>query len=206
MRCTLIYPAGIIVLASACDVPPPVCAGSLQDACRKASDLAYALGVQIADETNDGNTVLGDVGTMGATGKAAVSFRINAMRTHGVRTEGVTARTDGTEGTSTFPADRNVATTMSLGGAVGAWGGMQVGSTRVGGIDLLGSLVIPITANRGDLQINSRPIAFGAGVRLGVIQETHVLPSVSLTTMLHQASRFSVETLRLPTDAGESVT
>ena len=205
MRRKLTYPAGIILLASACDVPPPVCGGALQDACRKASDLAYAVGVQIADESNDGNAVLGDVSTMGATGKAAVSFRVHTMSRYAVRVDGVTARTDGTESASTFPTDRGVAAAISLSGAVGAFAGVNVGSTRVGGIDLLGNVVIPTSTDRGDVHLSGLPVLFGAGVRLGLIRETGVLPSVSLTAMLHEASRFSIEEIQLPTSGPEIV-
>jgi len=205
MRRTLIYSAGIIILASACDVPPPVCGGALQDACRKASDLAYAVGVQIADESNDANPVLGDVSTMGATGKAAVSFRVHTMSRSAVRVEGVTARTDGNESASTFPTDRQVATAISVSGAVGAWGGVDVGSTQVGGIDLLGNLVILGSADRGDVHLSRRPFLFGAGVRLGLLRETRLLPSVSLTAMLHEASKVSVDEMVLQTNGPERV-
>lgn len=206
MRRHLIYPAGLIVLAAACDGPlPPVCGGALSDACRKASDMAYALGVQLADESNDGSVVLGDVGTMGETGKGALSFRVNAVGRNAVRMDGVTARTDGTSAASTFRTDRGVATALSISGVVGAFGGVPAGPTRVGGIDFLGSLAVAASTDHGDLELKSRPSMMGIGVRLGLMQETPSLPAVSFTSMVHAGSKFSMKTPRLPTDTQEGV-
>ena len=201
MRCSPVYAIGIVVLSSACDGPPS-CGGRLLDACRKAEDLTYALGIQLADEASNGNAILGDVNAMGATGKAAISFRVNGMRGDGPRLEGVAVRTDGGENASTFSANRSVETAISIDGVVGAWGGAQIGKIRFGGVDLLGSIVLTPNTNRGNLQLGGRPALFGAGVRLGLIQEGQSVPAVSLTSMMRVAKRFSAETPALPTDSG----
>ena len=197
LGCTI----GIVALASACDVPP-TCGGRLLDACRKAQDLAYAVGIQLADESSTGNAIIGDVNAMGATGKAAVSVRVTGMPGDGARLEGVPVRTDGADNASTFSADRSTETAISIDGVVGAWHGAPLGKLRFGGVDVLGSVVLTPNTNRGNLTFAGRPAFLGMGVRLGLIEESRLVPAVSLTSMIRVAKRFSVDVPALPTDSG----
>ena len=83
MRPTPVYGIVIVLLSAACE--QPTCAGRLTDACRKARDMAHAMGVQIADDYADGSPILGDVATMGATEKGAVSIRLTGMQRQAIR-------------------------------------------------------------------------------------------------------------------------
>jgi hypothetical protein len=167
--------------------------------------MAYAIGIQIADESSDGNAILGDVGTMGAIGKAAVSVRLTGMQRESVRFGGQTVRTDSSARASAFTSDADVAAALSIGGVVGAWPGKRVGETRMGGVDLIGSVIVTPNANRGDLEIGGRPVLFGAGVRLGITSETRSLPAMSVTALTRLSRGFSVTAPFLPTDSGQLV-
>ena len=205
MRCRPVYMVALAVVASACREPPP-CGGPLSDACGKAEDLVHALGIQIADESSEGNALLGDVNAMGATGLASVSMRVTQMRRNGVRFEGVTLRTDGIKGESTFASESDVATTISLDGVVGAWHGSPLfGRFRFGGVDVVGNIAMATNMDRGNLHISAGQPAYAIGVRLGLIEETRSVPAISFTSMFRFPQTFSVTTPPLVADSGGSV-
>jgi hypothetical protein len=82
---------------------------------------------------------------------------------------------------------------------------MRVGTTRVGGIDFLGSVIAIPNPNRGSLDVAGPPAVLGLGVRLGVIGETRTLPAVALTGSLRTPRRFNADAPLLPTDDGGTV-
>ena len=165
------------------------------------------MGVQIADDYIGGSPVLGDASTMGATGKGAFSFRLTGMERHDVRVSGQTVRTDSTvpPSASTFRSDATVATAISIDGVAGAWGGWPVGSIRMGGIDLLGSIVIAPNVHHGDFHVRGTPVMFGTGIRIGITEETRSLPAMSLTGVMRYGFEFSGSLASMPTDSGQSV-
>ena len=203
MRPTPVYGIAMALLFTACT--EPTCGGHLSDACRKARDMAHAMGVQIADEYTDGNPILGDVAPMGGTGKGALSVRLTGMEREAIRVGGQTVRTDGSEAASRFSSDAAVAPVISIDAVIGAWGGTPVGQTRIGGVDILGSVIIAPNVNRGDVRVGGAPLVFGNGVRIGITEETRLIPAMSLSGMIRLGPDFSVSLPDLPTDSGQSV-
>jgi hypothetical protein len=203
VRLTPVYGIAIALLVTACN--EPTCGRALADACRKAKDMAYAMGVQIADDYIEGSPIIGDAATMGATGKGAISLRLTGMQRQAIRVGGPTVRTDSVEAPSTFSSDDKPAVGIAIDGVAGAWGGWRVGQTRMGGVDILGNVVIVPNANHGDFDFRGTPVLLGNGVRIGITEETRSLPAISLTGMLRLGFEFSGSLRNLPTDSGQSV-
>lgn len=202
-RCRVLL-VSLVALVAACDGVPP-CTGRLVDACRKAQDLAYGVGVQLGDEAASGNAVLGDAAAIGSTGKAMIAVRGTGMRRDGPVLSNVTVRTDSSVGSSAFGARSELASAFSIDAAVGGIHGMRIRDTEIGTIDVLGSVTAMPNADRGNLHVGGSPITFGIGVRLGIVAETKTLPAVSFAASLRTPRKFSVTAPALPTDSGDAV-
>jgi hypothetical protein len=167
--------------------------------------MAHAMGVEIADEYTEGNPILGDVAPMGATGKGALSVRLTGIEREAIRVGGQTVRTDSSVAPSRFSSDAAVTPIISIDAVIGAWGGRPVSQTRMGGIDVLGSVIIAPNVNRGDVRVGGAPFVFGSGVRVGITEETRAIPAMSLSGLIRLGPDFSVSLPNLPTDSGQSV-
>jgi hypothetical protein len=199
-RAAAVY--ALTLVLSACD--DGACRGRLADACRKAEDLAYLVGVQIGDATSQGNAIITRGGALHATGKIDLALRTRVMSRDNARFGNVTVRTDSTVGGSSFAVDQGTVSTISADLAVGGLPGFRVGETRVGGLDLLAGLGVT-TGNGGDGGLRLGNHSLSAGLRLGLIEETRSLPSVSVTAMARAIATISATVPPLPTDNGATV-
>jgi hypothetical protein len=201
----IIWVVSITTAFAGCDSPPPFCGGRLADACRKAQDLGYLAGVELGDEGASGNAILGQAGAIGTTGKARVSVRVSGMKRETPQMANVVVRTDSSAGASTIRTGSELGTSISIDGAIGGASGARMGDSRIGGLDLLGSITAMPNSDRGSLQVGGSPVTLGIGVRLGILAETRTMPAVSLTASARTPRRFTGSTQPLPTDSGERV-
>ena len=158
------------------------CFPALRDAGTKAGDLAEFLTIQRADETSSGNVVLGQASPF--DGKHRVSFAVRANRLARAlpRVEGTTVRTDGATAASDFRVTNGSNTALTADVAVALWRGVSSGP---GGLELTGSITSLQDFQDNSLHLASNGhIALGAGVRIGLLEETRTLPGISYSRSL----------------------
>jgi hypothetical protein len=92
----------------------------------------------------------------------------------------------------------------SVDAAVGLFGGVPLGLTRVLGVDALASVYyLPEVEGEDAVGITTPDgsFKFGYGARIGLVEETSMLPGVSVTWMRRELPRISIITT--PTDIDE---
>lgn len=157
-------------------------AGVAQDACQKTMDvfqyLAPELGVLIAG----GNATLGVGGTIGGLGRIYVSGRANIVSADIPRVDQVTPSVTGAR-SDQYSTQSQIAGIPQADVAIGIFRGIPLGVTNVGGLDLLvsGSYLPSFTTAGVNLRVPHGSFKFGAGARLGIIQESILFPGISAT-------------------------
>ena len=168
----------------------PACAdgaivGPLQlggDACQKAVDLYRYLNVQLGTLIAGGNATLGVGGTAGGLGHITVEARVNVLRASlpDVSAVGVVP---GSAQQSSFPTSDRYVPFPLVDASIGIFRGIPLGITHVGGLDALVNVAyVPSFNGSGvDVSPSGNGIRLGWGGRLGVLEETALIPGVSIT-------------------------
>jgi len=174
----------------------PQCGGAtvlVADACQKSVDLFNYFAPQLGALVAGGNTELGRGGTLGGPGHFSVGLRVNGMRSPVPQLQNVNISTSGfvrsqvsTEGTWVgFPvADA----------AIGIFKGIPLGVTNVGGIDLLVNAAYVPTLEEDDFEVRTAGSSFkvGYGARLGLLQETALVPGLAVSYLRRELPTTSV--------------
>ena len=158
-----------------------------QDACQMAVDVFQLMTPQLGLALAGGNATLGRGSALG-TGHFSIGLRANVFKGDlpSVQdfpvpsTNGRVQRTDA----NALPAEDQIVGLPTADAAVGIFGGVPLGLTSVGGVDLLlsATYVPSIGDETDDVQIKpDRNLQLGYGVRVGLLQESLVVPGVSFT-------------------------
>lgn len=169
--------------AGACTITPAsLTTTSGADACRKAQDLFAFVIPQMGVALAGGNPVLGEGGTMGGWGKRALSIRVTAVDGRLPKND-VPIRVNGGAVASDFGATAVPVPSASADLALGFFKGIPLGLTNVGGVDLLvGAMYIPTVTKFGvSLAPSGASRAFSYGARVGLLQESAVVPGISVS-------------------------
>ena len=158
-----------------------------QDACQMAVDVFQLMTPQLGLALAGGNATLGRGSTLGP-GHFSIGIRGNVFNgdlpdIDAFPTPSVTGRIQRT-GTSALPAERQILGLPTADAAVGVFGGVPLGLTSVLGVDLLLSATyVPTIGEEGDeVWIEpDRNLQLGYGVRVGLLQESLVVPGLSFT-------------------------
>ena len=160
-----------------------------QDACQKAIDLFQYMAPQIGTVIAGGNATLGQGGTLGGFSvfpfphpKISVGFRVNALQGSLPDIEQVSPVLGGRQ-SSTIPVNDQIIPGPAADLAIGLFKGLPLGLTNFGGIDILVSaLYLPEFDNSNvSLDLPDGGLKLGYGARLGLLQESLVIPGVSFT-------------------------
>jgi len=188
MRKALIVAAAMTLGASTADaqLAQQCASGSTgsQDACQKAVDVFNYLAPQLGTIVAGGNTTLGQGGTLGGLPHFTLSLRANAIHGSVPKVDAITPSTLGanadTYETSAYPLGL-----PSVDGALGVFGGIPLPLTKVGGVDLLlnASYLPDVSTDGIDVSTTGGALKFGYGVRVGLLQESLVVPGVSVSYM-----------------------
>lgn len=189
IRLSFIAAATVIAASSLSAQQPydPHCPPSDQvthDACVKAVDLFRYMAPQLGTAIAGGNAILGSSGTLGGLGHISFGLRVNAVAGDLPRVDRVAVSTTGATPTN-FETRGQIIPLPAADLAVGVFGGLPLGMTNVGGLDLLvsASYLPEFDANQVSVRVPSGSIKLGFGARLGVIQESLLLPGVSLSVL-----------------------
>jgi hypothetical protein len=150
-----------------------------QDACTQAFDVFQFVAPQLSISLAGGNAILGQSSTVGGLGHFSIGVRVNAIR-------GLIPDVPNFQ-SSTTGAQRRVLPTFeqfiglpTADAAIGIWGGFPLGIGTVGGVDLLLSATYVPTLDVEGVSITpEKNLQIGYGARLGLLEETLVLPGVS---------------------------
>jgi hypothetical protein len=146
-----------------------------------------------------GNATLGRGSALGGPGHFSIGLRANVFNgdlpdVEAFPTPSFTGRVQRT-GTSALPAKEQIVGLPTADAAIGIFGGVPLGLTNVGGIDLLlsATYVPSIGDATDDVQIKpDRNLQVGYGVRIGLLQESLVVPGVSFTYLKRDLPKTSI--------------
>ncbi|MCU0635946.1 MAG: hypothetical protein MUE41_13810, partial [Gemmatimonadaceae bacterium] len=155
---------------------------SVADACQKARDLFAFTAPQVAVALAGGDAVLGDGSTLGGLGKVSIAARATGLFGAIPRNGQISVSASGARASDIGTQSRLIPA-ATIEGAVGVLPGLLVGLTRVGGVDALFNVTYVPEARVGtfDLSNDGRASEFGYGVRVGLLQESSVVPGVAFT-------------------------
>ena len=159
-----------------------------QDACQMALDVFDLMAPQLGLALTGGNATLGQGGNLGGPGHFSIGLRGNVFsgdipRVNDFPTSSPTGRLQRT-GTDALPAKKQIIGLPTADAALGIFRGVPLGLTNVGGIDLLLSATYVPNICDADDEIRVEPELnwrFGWGARIGLLQESLVVPGVSFT-------------------------
>jgi len=172
-------------LPAAARAQGPECSGQntvVQDACQKAVDMFQFLAPQLGTSIAGGAAIQGSGGTLGGLGHFSVGLRANAVGGALPQVSGMSVAVDGAH-PDQLPTKAQVLGLPAMDAAVGVYKGFPLGVTRVGGVDLLvnASYVPEIDRSGFALATPDGSLKLGVGARVGLLQESLVMPGVSVT-------------------------
>jgi hypothetical protein len=161
-----------------------------QDACQKALDLLNYMTPQLGTLIAGGNATIGQGGTLGGLGHFALSVRANAMRASLPDIEGAGVNYGDAE-RSNYVTEAQWAALPVVDAAFGLFKGIPLPLTNVLGVDVLVNVSYLPELEHDPLSLTTPDgsFKFGYGARIGVLQESLVLPGVSVTYMKRDLPR-----------------
>ena len=172
------------------------CASSffyLQDACQKGVDIFNLLAPQLGASLAGGNAVLGQSGALGGLGHFTIGVRGNVLQGTIPKTAGVALSTSGAQRTN-FTTEDQILGLPTAEASIGLFKGLPVGVTNVGGLDAIVSASYIPDLEIDDVTVSTTggSVKLGYGARLGILQETSMVPGVSITYLRRDLPRTSV--------------
>ncbi|HKS07726.1 MAG TPA: hypothetical protein VJR92_15595 [Gemmatimonadaceae bacterium] len=156
------------------------CSPAAIDGCRKAEDLYKYMMPQLGLGLAGGNPTLGHNGVIGKLGHFNLGLRVTGV-------QGAIPKIDETNAGSTGNVDveKTWVPAPAFDAALGVFGGVPLGVTRVGSVDALVSFMyLPsIDSEDGEpgVSLPDGNFRFGYGARIGLIEEAIIVPAVSFT-------------------------
>ena len=175
------------------------------DACQKTQDIFNFLTPQISTALAGGSTTLGQGGVLGGFGHFAVALRATAVRGAFPTVSNVGFSTTGVK-PGAYEAKDQFVPMASIDGAIGIFKGFPLGVTRAGGVDvLLTATYLPtpsVTTGETQITLPGGNTKFGAGVRVGLLQESILVPGVSVSWVQRDLPTISVSGTSTVTASG----
>lgn len=162
-----------------------------QDACTQAYDVYQFLAPQLGLLLTGGNATMGQGGTLGGIGHASVGVRANVFSG---RLPDIAAFTPGATGAQQreLPTNDQVFAFPTADAAIGIFKGLPLAVTNIVGLDLLLSAAY-VPSYDGDVTVTpSSNWQFGYGARLGLLQESLVVPGISATYLVRKLPETSI--------------
>jgi hypothetical protein len=186
--------AGTALLAAVSVPANAQCAaGVTQDACQKATDLWAYMMPQIGTSLVGGSHTLGIGTTLGGLGHFAIALRGNAVMGDLPDLSGLNVSLAGAQN-SNIAANEQIIGLPGVDFAVGLFKGLPLGVTRVGGVDLIGSVtyVPDIEGDGVSLAASDGNTKVGLGARVGLLEQSLIVPGVSVSYLVRDLPTMSV--------------
>lgn len=156
------------------------------DACQKAIDLFKYMAPQLGISLTGGNALLGTGGTVGGLGHFRLEARANGLwgSVPQVQNSNVQPQA-GPYVSSRYSTKSQVLGLPAVNAEIGLFKGLNLGITRVGGIDALvtASYVPDVNASGVSVTTTGSNLKFGGGARIGLLEEGLLWPGVGFTYM-----------------------
>jgi hypothetical protein len=155
------------------------------DACQKVADLFNYMNMQLGTWVAGGNPTLGQGGTLGGLGHFTVGVRANVMKATIPAVDEIQVQS-GAPVSSRIPSNEKWVGLPAVDVAVGLFKGIPVGLTRIGGIDALVNVEYLPSYTQHSLHVGAQNNKWkiGFGGRVGIIQESLLLPGVGVSYMV----------------------
>jgi hypothetical protein len=165
----------------------PQCASSLpspagpaqENVCNTAVDLFRYMAPQLGATIAGGNTTLGQGGSLGGPGHFAISVRGNALMGSLPKVDNY----DPGSSSRTLDTKNQLLAVPTVDAAIGIFGGLPLGVTKVGGIDLLvnGSYIPAYNGGGVSVKVPNGSLKIGYGARIGLLQEGLLTPGIGFS-------------------------
>jgi hypothetical protein len=165
-----------------------------QDACQQAYDLYQYMAPQLGVALAGGNATLGTGSTLGGLGHFSIGIRANVFNGSVPQVDQFTQSGTGVSAAKTLPTKDQYLGLPTADAAIGIFQGIPLGLTNVGGVDVLVSATYVPTVNSGTVSVTPNSnMQFGYGVRVGILQESIVVPGVSVTYLKRDLPTTSIK-------------
>ena len=154
-----------------------------QDACQMAVDVFQYIAPQLGLSLVGGNATLGQGGALGGLGHFTIELRGNAIAGDLPQIQNFpTPSTNGVQPTRQLPTKKQFVGLPTVDAAIGVFKGIPLGLTNVGGVDVLvdASYLPTVSGNSVDVK-PSQNLQLGVGVRVGILQESILMPGVAVS-------------------------
>jgi len=155
------------------------------DACQKVADLFNYMNVQLGTWVAGGNPTLGQGGTLGGLGHFSVGLRANVMKASIPNVDQIQVQAGPPVSTHIPTSDKWVGL-PAADVAIGLFKGFPLGPATIGGLDALVSVAYMPSYTQHSLHVGSQDDKWkiGFGGRLGILQESLLLPGVGVSYMV----------------------
>jgi hypothetical protein len=153
-----------------------------QDACQKAIDVYRFMVPQLGISVTGGNTTLGQGGALGGPGHFTIGLRANGLNARLPKVDEVVPSVTGAV-QSDYAIDEQLFGLPAVDAGVGIFKGLPVGVTNVLALDvrLSASYVPEVDEDDFSIKAPDGSLKVGFGGRVGIVQESFVTPSVSVS-------------------------
>jgi hypothetical protein len=171
------------------DCPPGTSTGGVpdltratQDACQKAIDLFQYLAPQLGTIVSGGNATLGQGGVLGGIGHFALTVRATGLSGSIPQVDQITPSVNGAVADN-YATKKQFIGLPQVDASIGLFKGVPLGVTHFGGLDLIVNAAYLPSVSSGSLDVNvpDGSLKLGFGGRLGLLEESLLLPGVSVT-------------------------
>jgi hypothetical protein len=190
MRARLLMAAGLSLVAlrsaggQACGAPSTDPSTASADARQQAEDVFQYMAPQLGLAIAGGSPTLGQAGSLGGLGHWSVGLRGNALAGTLPQVSQFQQCYDGAR-SRTLPTEDRLVGLPAIDAAIGVFKGLPLGLTNVGGIDLLlsASYIREIDTDYLDVTAPEGSLKIGYGARVGLLQESLLVPGVSVSVL-----------------------
>lgn len=176
----------------------PGCAGASSqtaDACEKAVDLFNYLMPQMGTSLVGGSHTLGMGTTLGGFPHFAIALRGNAIMGDLPDISTLNVSTSGRQ-QSNITTNSQILGLPGVDFAVGIYKGFPLGVSRIGGVDLIGSVTYVPKIDNTDGGVSISPSGgstkIGVGARVGLLEQSLVVPGVSFSYLVREVPTLDV--------------
>jgi hypothetical protein len=191
MRARLLMAAGLSLIAlrssdaQSCAGGSPTSANQAsEDARQQAEDVFQYVAPQLGLVVAGGSPTLGSAGSLGGLGHFSIGVRGNALAGTLPQVDQFqqcyTGRTS-----RTLPTEDRIVGLPAVDAAIGVFKGLPLGVTNIGGIDVLlsASYIPEIDTDYLDVTVPEGSLKIGYGARVGVLQESLLVPGLSVSVL-----------------------
>jgi hypothetical protein len=164
----------------------PQCLGApipTRDACQQAVDLFKYMVPQLGVGITGGNFTLGQGGALGGLGHFSIGVRGNLLQGHVPNLQ--TPNPTTIQQRSAYPVESQFLGLPAVDVSIGVFKGLPLALSNVGGIDLLLSAIYIPDVEADEVSVTPETnLKLGYGVRVGLLQESLVIPGISASYMI----------------------